>query len=37
MAVLVEVIVDVGVDRGEFLERFGLPETLHNSFSSSKR
>ena len=34
---LVEVIEDGGVDRGEFLQTSHLPDAKHRPFSSSKR
>ncbi len=34
---LVEVVVDVGMDGGEFLQTSHAPETLHRAFASSKR
>ena len=37
MAFLVEVVVDVGVDRGELLQRLHAPEPEHRSLSSSER
>ena len=36
MAFCVEVVVDVGVDRGELLKRFHPAETQHGSLSSSE-
>ena len=36
MALLTEVVVDLGVDRGEFLEGFHPPEPEHGAFSSSE-
>ncbi len=34
---LVEVVVDGGMDGGEFLQTSHTPETLHRTFASSKR
>ena len=36
MAFKIEVVVDRGVNRNEFLERLHTPETPHRRFSSSK-
>jgi hypothetical protein len=37
VTVVVEVVVDRGMGRSEFLESFHVPELRHRSFSSSER
>jgi hypothetical protein len=37
VALLIEVVVDLTVDRGEFLECFHPPKSEHRTFSSSER
>src|SRR5208337_5112189 len=37
MALLIEMVVDLGVNRAELLQRLRTSKPLHRSFSSSKR